>query len=137
MIDHLFTTGRLFLVRKPIRGNYGPTRLFSLLSGGTFGIDITTNKEETYVIFTTRRRQMLLIFHIDAYGYDLTKRFLFATSRFRILLEDESTPLQLTREELRRLVIYGSCEEDFETLKRQNQELKCQLYAFQNKASAV
>ena len=131
-MDTLFSTGRLFLIRKPIRGSYGPTKLFTLLSGGFFGIDITTNQEETYVIFTTKRRHMLLILHIDEHGYDLTKRLLFTKSRFRILLEDTYTPLTLTREELRRLVVYGSCEEDYETIRRENYELKQQLQEYRN-----
>lgn len=127
MMDNLFSTGRIFLIRKPIRGNYGINRLFDSLACGEFGIDIVTNKEETYVVFSTKRRNMLLILHIDDYGYDLTKRIIYNKSRFQILFEDEYKPLTLTREELRRLVLYGTSELDYETLKHENFRLKSEL----------
>ena len=79
------------------------------------------------MIFTTRNRKMLLIFHIDEHGYDLSKRLLMSKSRFRIMLEEESMSEPISREELRRLVLYGSCEEDYDFLKWQNQELKHRL----------
>lgn len=127
MMDNLFTTGRIFLIRQPIHGGYGPNRIYDLLMAGTFGVDIVGNKEETYVIFTTKRRQMLLIFHIDECGFDLTKRFIYAKSTFKILLEDTCSPMTLTREELRRLVLYGTYEADYETLKQENIRLRSEL----------
>ena len=61
MIDNLFATGRIFLVRRPIRASLGPDTLFDRLMAGELGIDISSNREETYVIFTNKRRTMLLI----------------------------------------------------------------------------
>ena len=78
----------LFFSSLRIHGGYGPNRIYDLLTAGTFGIDIVGNKEETYVICTTKRRQMLLIVHIDECGFDLTKRCIYAKSPFKILLED-------------------------------------------------
>ena len=127
MMDNLFATGRIFLIRQPIRGSYGPNRIYDLLVGGIFGIDILENKEETYVVFTTKRRQMLLIFHVDEYGFDLTKRVIFAKSPFKIIFEDSYNPVSLTREELQRLVLHGTYEADYETLKQENFRLRSEL----------
>lgn len=126
-MNNLFSTGRLFLVRKPIRASYGPDRIFSMLTLNVFGIDITTNNEETYIVFTNKRRNMLLIFHLDEYGYELTKRRLYVKSRFLIDLNEEIKAETLTRESLRRLVLYGSVQESFESLKKENQDLKKRL----------
>lgn len=83
------------------------------------------------MIFTNKTSNTLLILSIDDYGYDLFKRGLFSKSKFKILLEDKYHPLTITLEELHRLVIYGSCEEDYESIKRENLDLKARLYEFQ------
>ena len=131
----LFATGRIFMIRKPIRANFGPDRIFDLLTSGYFGIDVTTNHEETYVVFINKRRKILLIFHIDDYGYELTKRKLYAKTGFRLDLLEDIKVETLTRESLRRLVLFGSYEEDFEAVKQENKELKRRLQVVQPAAA--
>ena len=136
MIDNLFATGRIYLVRRPIRASLGPDTIFDRLTAGDFDIDMS-NQEETYVIFTNKRRTMLLIFHMDEHGYDLTKRKLFARYSFRILLQEDALAEPLTREALQRLVYYGTTEEDFESVKRENLELKLRIQSLESQQQSA
>ena len=135
-MNNIFSTGRIFLVRKPIRASYGPDRIFNMITIGAFGDDINSTNEETYVVFTNKRRNMLLIFHYDDFGYELTKRKLYVKSRFNIELAEQMQAESLTRESLRRLVLYGSVQESFESLKHENRELKSRLQ-FEQTAQSI
>ena len=71
-----------------------------------------------------------MILHIDDAGIDFTKRILF-NRRFRIMLKDKANPIDLTREQLKRLVLDGTYEGDWESiyLKQQLEELRNRIQA--------
>ena len=115
MLDsELFKSGKIYLIRTPINGNYGIPRLNGLVMGGKIGISLEDRMEEIYVVFVTKNLSRIKILHIDEVGISLTTRLLF-NLKFRIMLEDESEPLQLNREQLRRLVLDGSYQGEWES----------------------
>ncbi len=109
MITEIFNTGKIYLIRTPVSGNCGIPKLHGLILGGTLGLDFNpaTSLEESYFVFVTRNFKYLLILHLDEVGITLIKRVLF-NRRFRIMLEDEAKPLNLTREQMKRLVLDGT-----------------------------
>lgn len=125
VIHDLFVTGKIYLIRTPVRGNCGIPKLHGIVASGILGVEVDiASGEEMYFVFTTKRRNALLILHIDEAGIDVIKRILFGKG-FKILLQDQSLPLTLTREQLRRLVLDGSYEGEWESiyLKRKVQEM--------------
>lgn len=126
MIHDLFATGKIYLVRTPVRGNCGIPKLHGIVASGVLGVDIDlTSGEEMYFVFTTKSLKALLILHIDEAGIDFTKRLLFSR-KFKILLEEQASPLVITREQLKRLVLDGSYEGDWESvyLRRKIEEME-------------
>ena len=98
---------------------------------GILGVDVNPdNVEEMYFIFVTRNLKTLMILHMDEAGVDFTKRILF-NRKFKIMLEDQIDPIDLTRDQLKRLVLDGSYEGDWESiyLKQQLEELKSKIPA--------
>ena len=87
MIQDLFATGKIYLIRTPVRGNCGIPKLHGLVASGILGVGIDVpSEEEVYFVFTTKNRMSLMILHIDEAGIDFTKRILFSR-KFKILLE--------------------------------------------------
>lgn len=126
MISDMFATGKIYLVRTPVRGNCGIPKLHGIVASGLLGSGVAENAgEEMYFVFTTRTRNALLILHIDEAGMDFTRRILFSR-KFKIMLADQSSPLTLTREQMKRLVLDGSYEGEWESvyLKRKVEEMK-------------
>lgn len=122
-MSDLFSSGKIFLILTPVNGNCGIPSLYGGLLNGSFGLDILNETGELYALFTTTNHKMLLILHVDNYGVDLTKRRLFK-GKFRTMLEN-SEPLELTREQLKRLVLDGTYSKDW-----QNPQLQAQMEAF-------
>lgn len=126
MIHDLFATGKIYLVRTPVRGNCGIPKLHGIVASGILGVDIDfTSREEMYFVFTTKSLKAILILHIDEAGIDFTKRVLFGR-KFKILLEEQSSPLVITREQLKRLVLDGSYDGEWESvyLRRKIEEME-------------
>lgn len=121
MITELFNTGKIYLIRTPVSGNAGIPKLHGLVMGGTLGIDYdpVKNFEESYFVFVSRNLKYLMILHIDDTGITLIKRILF-NRRFRIMLEDHSQPLVLSREQMKRLVLDGTYQGEWESAYLQN-----------------
>lgn len=113
-MNDLFSSGKIYLIKKPISGRYGLPKIMGNLLTGAFGEDIASADEEIYVVLTTKDRKTLIIFHMDDLGYDLTKRRLFH-GKFALILDndDESNPVKITREELKRLVLDGTFAGDW------------------------
>ena len=98
MVTDLFKTGKIYLVKTPVRGNAGIPRLHGMIMSGELGVRVDPeSKEEIYFIFVTKNLKSLLIFHQDEAGLDYTKRFLF-NRKFKIQLEEQANPVRLTRE---------------------------------------
>ena len=124
MMYDLFSSGDIYLVRSPVNGNCGIPSLYGRVLDGSLGIDVITELREVYVVFSTRNRLTLLILHVDQYGVDLTKRRIFK-KKFRIMLEDSGSQLKITREQLKRLVLDGTYEAEW-----QDPVLQRQIEAF-------
>ena len=110
MMSDLFSSGKIYLFRKPISGRYGIPKLTAYLTSGILGIDVSVgDTEEIYALFTTKRQDTLFILHIDEFGVDLTKRRLHG-KKFVGILSDSTSLQNLTREQLKRLVLDGTHE---------------------------
>lgn len=108
MMSDEFTSGTIFLLKKPLSGRYGIPGILSKLLSGCFGIEYVAEKmEEIYLLFVTRNRKILLIFHADILGYDLSKRRL-NQGTFAIPFQDDYNPEEITRDQLKRLVLDGT-----------------------------
>ncbi len=114
MITEIFNTGKIYLIRTPVSGNCGIPKLHGLILSGALGLDFNpaTSMEECYFVFVTRNLKYLLILHLDDVGITLIKRVLF-NRRFKIILSDDSKPLNLTREQIKRLVLDGTYQGDW------------------------
>ena len=131
MIHDLFSSGKIYLIRTAVSGRYGLQKLHGMVMSGILGVDVNPdNVEEMYFIFVTRNLKTLMIVHMDEAGVDFTKRILFHR-KFKIMLEDQIDPIDLTRDQLKRLVLDGSYEGDWESiyLKQQLEELKSKIPA--------
>ena len=131
MIHDLFSSGKIYLIRTAVSGRYGLQKLHGMVMSGILGVDVNPdNVEEMYFIFVTRNLKTLMILHMDEAGVDFTKRILF-NRKFKIMLEDQINPIDLTRDQLKRLVLDGSYEGDWESiyLKQQLEELKSKMPA--------
>jgi len=131
MIHDLFGSGKIYLIRTPVSGRYGLPKLHGMVTSGVLGIEVNPDStEEMYFIFVTKTLKTLMILHIDEAGIDFTKRILF-NRRFRIMLKDKANPIDLTREQLKRLVLDGTYEGDWESiyLKQQLDELRNRIPA--------
>ena len=124
MMSDLFSSGKIYLILTPVNGNCGIPSLYGRLLDGSFGIDITNETGEIYAVFTTKNHKTLLIFHVDNYGKDLTKRRLFK-GKFRTMLANSELPLELSREQLKRLVLDGTYIGDW-----QDPQLQVQMETF-------
>lgn len=123
MMYDLFSSGRIYLVREPINGNCGIPTLYGGLLDGRWGVEIEIDPlkfEEIYALFTNKRRSMLFVLHVDQVGIDLTKRRLFGHG-FRIVLDGSAGPVSLTRGQLKRLVLDGTYEGEWESLALQRE----------------
>lgn len=116
MITEIFNTGKIYLIRTPVSGNSGIPKLYGLILGGTLGLDYNpaTAYEECYFVFVSRNLKYLMILHLDDTGITLIKRVLF-NRRFRIMLEDQAKPLNLTREQMKRLVLDGTYQGEWQS----------------------
>lgn len=123
-MSELFSSGRIYLIQTVVNGNCGIPSLYGRLLSGDFGVDIVDEGGEIYALFTTANHQTLFILHIDDYGVDLTKRRLFK-GKFRTLLSDTEHPIELTRQDLKRLVLDGTYADDW-----QNPRLQMQMESF-------
>ncbi len=114
--DGLFAHGKIFLIRTPVNANYGIPRLYGMVIGGMLGVpvDLTLNYEECYFVFTNKKQSMLMILHIDDIGITFSKRILHGR-RFNVLVEQADSPVALSREQLRRLVLDGSYDGPWES----------------------
>lgn len=110
--DSLLRSGKIYLVKTPVKGNAGINLLFSLVVGGTLGISMT-DQEEKYVIFFNKKRTRCRILHIDNAGVTLMIRRLFS-KKFQVKLDSGSNQV-LTREQLRRLLLDGTVEGDWQS----------------------
>lgn len=117
-------SGPVYLVRTPVSGNWGIPRLSALLSGGTLGIPAPDAQGEVCVVFVTRSLTRLKILHVDDCGVSLTTRILWSR-RFRVALSDSSAPLTITRGQLRRLILDGTYEGEWESRFLERRLLEC------------
>lgn len=107
----LFVTGDIYLIRKPIPGNYGIHKLFDMLVSSQFGIVYDLNTmPEIWLLTTNKRKKRLSILHVECFGYENIVRFLHGNNLFNILFDEKAPPITLTRSQLRRLVLDGTVE---------------------------
>ena len=110
MMSDLFSSGKIYLFRKPVSSCYGIPKLTAYLTSGILGIDVSVGgTEEIYALFTTKSQDTLFILHLDEFGVDLTKRRLHG-KKFVGILSDNTSLQNLTREQLKRLVLDGTHE---------------------------
>ena len=123
MSDH-FSSGSIYLIRKAISGRYGIPRILSMLLGGIFGIPYLEEKnKEIYLVLFTSNKKIMLVFHADLLGYDLSKRRI-NNGKFQIDLEDTFNPKKITRDQLKRLLIDGTYQGEWrdDSLRKQFEE---------------
>lgn len=118
-VSKLFAAGTIVLVRQPISGRYGILRMWNMLASGTLGVkyDLRAGKE-LWVITVNRRRTRLRILHVDSFGYELITRINYA-GKFKVLFDDVEAPMALTRGQLRRLMLDGTTEGDWQSIELQ------------------
>lgn len=105
----LLASGRIYLIRQPVSGRTGIVKLWNMLCAGTLGVKFDVESpEEIWVLMVNRRRNRLRILHVDTWGYELTTRINF-DGRFDVIF-NEGGPQNITRGELRRLVLDGTVE---------------------------
>ena len=75
--ETLLNSGKIYMVKSPIKGNAGINMLYSLVVSGALGISMT-DKQEKYVIFFNKSRNRCRILHIDEAGVTLMVRRLFS-----------------------------------------------------------
>ena len=114
MLIDLFSEGKIYLIKTPVNGNAGIPSLFSRIINGSFGITFE-NSEESYFLFCTANKKTLIILHVDEAGIDITKRRLFG-GKFKIIFEDTANPIKLTRDQLKRMVLDGTAEGEWQSL---------------------
>ena len=110
--ETLLNSGKIYMVKSPIKGNAGINMLDSLVVSGALGISMT-DKQEKYVIFFNKSRNRCRILHIDEAGVTLMVRRLFS-KKFQVIL-DSSDNQVLTREQLKRLLLDGTVDGDWQS----------------------
>lgn len=110
----LSSTGKIYIVLKPVSGRFGIPRLMSELSSKSLKVPWDGSEEITVVMFNTRRT-LCSVLHADARGTDHTRRIL-EHGTFDVLLDEGLKPAALTREQLERLLDTGSAGENFSRL---------------------
>ena len=115
MAIDLFSSGKIFLVKKPVNGNAGIPSLYAKFLNGSFGVENIQQDEDVYVIFSNANRKLLIILHIDEAGVAIYKRRLFS-GKFKIMLDNAADPCSLTRESLKRLILDGTYEGDWQSI---------------------
>lgn len=112
----LSSTGKIYIVLKPVSGRFGIPRLMSELSSKRLKVPWDGREEITVVTFNTRR-SLCSVLHVDSRGTDHTRRML-EHGTFDVFLEDGLLPAALTREQLEKLLDTGSAGENFTGLLR-------------------
>lgn len=115
--NELFGRGRIVMVRRPVDGRWGIRRLFAALTSGTeLGLTYDLlSREEIWVVTFSVQRKTMRILHVDEWGYSLITRVLYGRSLFRVMLDKGAMDtLRLTRGQLRRLVLDGTYEGEWQ-----------------------
>lgn len=121
MMCDQFSCDNIFLIKKPVSGRYGAPRILSMLLGGCFEIPyIKDNLQELYIVLFTKNRKLMFVFHTDFFGHDLTKRRL-CEGRFKIQLEESYNPEKISRDQLKRLLIDGTYQDEWNDVSLQKQ----------------
>ena len=76
----LFVTGDIYLIRKPIPGNYGIHKLFDMLVSSQFGIAYDLNTMPEIWLLTTNKRKKRLSIMSSALAMKISSGFCTATT---------------------------------------------------------
>lgn len=104
----LSSTGKIFVIRTPVSGRFGMYRLMAKLTSGEFKVSWDGVSEITIVTFN-KRRTMCNVLHIDQFGTDKLTRKL-NEGVYQIYLDEGLIYQRLTREDLEKMLTYGSTE---------------------------
>ena len=122
MVTNLFSTGKIYLIKQPINGNSGVPSLYARLLNGSFGIEITD--DEYYAIFSNSSRKLLIIVYKNEAGVGVFKWRLFS-GKFKILIDgNQNEPSKITRSQLKRLIMDGTIEGEWQSNYQKEQFLK-------------
>ncbi len=102
----LSSTGKILMVREPVCGRFGIHKLMAMLSSGTLNVKWNGTDELSIVTFN-KRRSICKVIHVDSDGVDCTTRIL-NIGVFKVIFEEDSLPIHLTRGELEELLRKGS-----------------------------
>lgn len=124
MIEGLFGKGKIYLFKHPVNGNSGIPRLTQILLDSNLPIkDESGQQQEIYGVFTNAKRSCLLVLHILGECIIFSKCRI-QSKRFQILLSEDNTSIQLTREQLQKLVLEGNYQENVMTVKELENRLR-------------
>lgn len=114
-ISTLFASGDIRLSRMPIDGRMGINSMWAALLAGSFGFKYDGNiNNEIWLVTVTRNRQQLRILHADVTGRSLIIRKLWGGCKFLVSFDDGQA-FTLNSAQLRRLVLDGTMEGDYQT----------------------
>jgi hypothetical protein len=108
----LSKTGRIVMVREPISGRFGMPRLLAALASNSLKVKWDGMSEISVITFN-RKKTIAKLIHIDQFGCDVTQRVL-NKGKFKIMLESNLIPKDLSRSELERLLMDGTVEGEFQ-----------------------